>query len=171
MIPNENEKIKKHMLSSEQVFITDEPTQVVTVLSSSVAVCLYDIENGRGGIVNYSIPIWNGIGFKTARYGNIAIEKLIEKFLYPENNPQNLNINKEKIIAKIAGGSVLKQEANIDVSEDDSIGHKNVSVAFNTLQKHNIHIAGSDIGGHVVRYVSFNTHTGTISVKYNFKNK
>jgi chemotaxis protein CheD len=163
-------KLPRHMLVQEQIFIPDEPMEVVTMLGTSVAVCLYDIENARGGITHFSLPIWNGIGFKSAKYGNIAIEKLINQFLNPKNS--ELKIDKTKIIAKITGGSSVKSKSLVSYQNnknEETVGHRNVSVAFSILKKHNIQISGSDIGGHVVRHISFNTLTGTVSVKHNFK--
>ena len=44
-------------------------------------VCLYDPVIRVGGINHYMLPLWNGQGLASPKYGNIAIEKLLEKMI------------------------------------------------------------------------------------------
>ena len=70
---------------------------VHTILGSCVAVCLYDKVLNIGGINHYMLPLWNGEGLSTPKYGNVAIDKLIDKMLANGSR-------KEHLVAKIFGG-------------------------------------------------------------------
>ncbi|MBF0165687.1 MAG: chemotaxis protein CheD, partial [Magnetococcales bacterium] len=51
---------------------------ITTVLGSCIAVCLWDRMRKEGGMNHYKLPLWNGDGLPSPKYGNIAIAKLIE---------------------------------------------------------------------------------------------
>ena len=67
----------KHFLYPGAIYISPEPTLITTILGSCVAICLYDPILQIGGMNHYMLPLWNGQGLASPRYGNIAIEKLI----------------------------------------------------------------------------------------------
>ena len=64
-----------------QLVVATQPMQVTTILGSCVAVCLWDPPLGIGGTNHYLLPV----GLKTSstglRYGNVAIEELLERML------------------------------------------------------------------------------------------
>ena len=133
----------------------NEPTQVITILGSCIAVCLWDPVLKIGGINHYMLPLWNGHGLASPRYGNIAIDKLITKMI-------SLGSNKNNLKAKVfGGGEVLKTETS-----GFNIGTRNIELAENLLREKNIPIISSSTGGKFGRKILFNTETGEVRMKY-----
>jgi len=69
----------RHFLFPSALFAEKNPHRITTVLGSCVAVCLYDPLTRQGGINHFMLPFWNGSGLASPRYGNIAIEALIDR--------------------------------------------------------------------------------------------
>lgn len=144
-----------HFLNPSKIFVSRQAYEVITVLGSCVAVCLYDRKQMIGGINHYMLPFWNGNELPSPKYGNIAIEKLIDKML-------NYGANKNDLIAKVFGGSGV-----IEVSHEMfRIGQKNLDVAFQTLERENIPVIRHSTGGQTGRKILFRTETGEVRMKY-----
>lgn len=147
-------EFKKHYLYPGALIASSTPHQVTTVLGTCVAVCLWDDALKIGGINHYLLPLWNGEGLASPRYGNIAIDKLIERML--ENGSMVQNIK-----AKIFGGKS-------DDTKDSvyNIGQRNSDFAEEYLSDLNIPIVSKSIGGNKGRKILYNTHTGEVLMKY-----
>ncbi len=146
---------EKHYLFPSSVYASLTPTQVTTVLGSCVSVCIIDIIKNIGGINHYMLPLWNGSGLASPKYGNIAIDKLIEKM-------QILGSKKENLRAKVfGGGNVL--ESNINFF---NVGERNHTLAIEMLEKAGIPIIARSIGGEKGRKLIFNTYTGEVMLKF-----
>lgn len=102
---------------------------------------------------HYLMPSWNGDGTPSAKFGNIAIEKLIEKMIA-------LGADRTNLIAKVFGGAW-----QIKKMEIFGIGSRNVEVAFQVLSENAIPVVASQVGGECGRIVLFNTNTGNALVK------
>lgn len=124
-----------------------------TVLGSCISTCVWDKKLRYGGINHYLLPYWNGEGLSTPKYGNIAIEKLIEKMLI-------LGSSKKNLVAKIFGGMDQYSPSVY------SVGSRNSQLAVELLIEKNIHIAATDTGGRHGRKITFNSETGRVNVRY-----
>jgi chemotaxis protein CheD len=133
------------------MFASAQPAEVTTILGSCVAVCLWDRYLGIGGINHYMLPTWNGMELASPKYGNIAIERLVEKML-------QLGCKKNNLVAKVFGGGEVITVA----SSTMHIGERNIMVAEDMLQERNIPIIGRSTGGKNGRKIIFNTHTGEV---------
>ncbi len=143
-----------HYLRPGNIFAHREEYTVTTVLGSCVAVCLWDPKTGIGGINHYMLPLWNGDGLASPRYGNIAIAKLIEKML-------DLGADRDRLRAKVfGGGDVLKVTSSFM-----NIGARNVVLAQDLLRDERIPIISADTGGQHGRKLLFNTRTGVALIK------
>ena len=91
---------KSHFLYPSAIFASPEPYVIKTILGSCVAVCFWDRVLKIGGMCHYMLPFWNGEGLASPKYGNIAIEKLLEK-MYA------LGSNRFNIVAKVFGGGEI----------------------------------------------------------------
>ncbi len=131
------------------------PTTVHTILGSCVAVCLYDPILKMGGINHFMLPFWNGQGLASPKYGNIAIEKLINKLI--QNGAQ-----KKNLIAKLFGGGEVIQTS----SAHFNIGKRNILVAQELLEEQKIPIKAQSTGGKLGRKIIFNTLTGEVIQRY-----
>jgi chemotaxis protein CheD len=91
------DQISTHFLYPSALFASRERHKVSTILGSCVAVCLYDPIAQIGGINHFMLPFWNGQGLASPKYGNIAIERLVEKMI-------SLGCKKNNLKAKVFGG-------------------------------------------------------------------
>jgi len=145
----------RHFLYPSTMFASQQPAEVTTILGSCVAVCLWDKYLGIGGINHYMLPTWNGMELASPKYGNIAIERLIERMM-------QLGCPKNNLVAKIFGGGEV-----ISVSSSGMhIGERNIMVAEEMLSAKNIPIIGRSTGGNNGRKIIFNTHTGEVLQGY-----
>jgi chemotaxis protein CheD len=145
---------KSHFLYPSTLFASQEPYIVNTILGSCVSVCLYDPTTQTGGINHYMLPFWNGDGLASPKFGNIAIEKLLEKML-------GFGCKKNNIIAKVfGGGEVIETQIT-----QFHIGERNISVAQQVLKELKINITGQSLGGKNGRKIQFNTQTGAVLQK------
>ncbi|HSA03967.1 MAG TPA: chemotaxis protein CheD [Tenuifilaceae bacterium] len=149
------EELKQHYLYPAALFADKEPHVVNTILGSCVAVCLYDPKTKRGGINHYMLPLWNGQGLASPKYGNIAIERLIERMIA-------LGSSKADLQAKVFGGGEVI-ETNI---ANFQIGDRNIKIALELLGEHKIPIVAKSLGGKLGRKIEFVTHTGEVRQKY-----
>ncbi|TVQ14702.1 MAG: chemotaxis protein CheD [Bacteroidetes bacterium] len=147
-------ELKTHFLYPSTLFFSREPYIVNTILGSCVSLCLYDPINRSGGINHYMLPFWNGEGLASPKYGNIAIEKLLEKMLQSGSKKNNL-------IAKVFGGGEV---IDTQISQFH-IGERNIEVAQRVLKDLNIRISGQSLGGKNGRKIQFNTETGAVLQK------
>ena len=75
----ETDLLRRHYLYPGTLFVHRQPHRITTVLGSCVSVCLWNQTARLGGINHYLLPLWNGEGLQTPKYGNIAIVKLIDQ--------------------------------------------------------------------------------------------
>ena len=137
------------------LFAHHEEYTVLTVLGSCVSVCLCDPKKRIGGINHYMLPLWNGEGLASPRFGNIAILKLIEKMLEAGADRKNLQ-------AKVfGGGDMLKTTSALM-----NIGRRNIVLAQDMLRDERIPIISEDTGGKHGRKLLFNTQTGVVLMKH-----
>lgn len=152
--PDAKNRAGTHYLFPGHIFAHHEPHMVTTVLGSCISITMYDAIKRVGGINHYMMPLWNGEGLPTPKFGNIAIKRLIEKMIL-------LGADKRNIKAKVVGGSSLygRSRGLLD------IGGRNIVVAQDCLAEEGIPIISSDVGGERGRRVLFFTETGIVRVK------
>ena len=144
-----------HFLYPASLFASKTPHMVTTILGSCVAVCLYDPMLKIGGINHYMLPLWNGQGLASPKYGNIAIERLVEKML-------SLGCLKTNLQAKIFGGGEVIQTSVTQFN----IGARNIKLALEMLEELKIPVIGQSIGGKLGRKILYNTETFEIKQKF-----
>lgn len=143
-----------HYLYPGMMFAKNGQYIITTILGSCVSICLWDPILRIGGMNHYLLPLWNGEGLPTPRYGNVAIAMLIEKMI-------SLGSRRDTIKAKIFGGaSVLENVGGLL-----EVGSRNISLAEETLETENIGVLGYDVGGTVGRKIIFFTESGDVFVK------
>ncbi|MBF0097296.1 MAG: chemotaxis protein CheD [Magnetococcales bacterium] len=144
----------KPFLLPGALFAKDGDYIITTVLGSCIAVCLWDPRLHRGGMNHYKLPLWNGDGLPSPKFGNIAIVKLIEHML-------EMGCNQRELKAKVFGGGAVLQSSSGFLN----VGQRNIEVAQEFLGQANIPIIASDMGGEVSRKIIFNTQDGAILLK------
>jgi chemotaxis protein CheD len=98
------------------------------------------------------LPFWNGEGLASVKYGNIAIEKLIDDMV-------RSGADRSRLYAKIFGG------AN-QVNSSIRVGDRNIEIAKKILLEEKINIVAESVGGTLGRKIIFNTYTGEVKMKF-----
>lgn len=147
-------RLENYFCYPAEVFVSDKPREIQTILGSCVAICLYDKRLAVGGMNHYLLPMWEGQGLASPKYGNVANEKLIEKMLKTSD--------KADLVAKIFGGAnLMNQKENVY-----RIGERNIRIAEEILTQYRIPVTGSSVGGGYGRKILFNSLTGEVLVKH-----
>lgn len=141
-------------LYASSLIVSNKPTLVKTVLGSCVSVCLFDKENGVGGINHFMLPYWQGNELASPKFGNVAMKKLVEKAIC-------LGADMKYLKAKIFGGAEVLNYQNCHYK----IGNKNIEIAKSFLRESEIPIVSSDTGGNYGRKITFNTESGEVFSK------
>jgi len=147
---------KSYYLYPGGLFAAPEPHRVTTVLGSCVAVCLWDPLRRIGGINHYLLPLWNGEGLPTPRYGNIAIDALLERML-------TLGAARSGLQAKVFGGAAMWENSNGLLA----VGERNIALARRQLERQGIPVVAADVGGDSGRKIIFETATGSVLLRRN----
>jgi chemotaxis protein CheD len=151
---------RKYFLTQSMIFLSLEECLINTILGSCISVCLWDPYTETGGMNHYMLPLWNGEGLPTPRYGNIAIPRLVEKMIH-------LGCRKKNLRAKVFGGADVLIHAK---DGDISIGSRNIILAEDILCEERIPIISLDVGGKYSRKIQFNSRTGKVMLE-RFKSK
>lgn len=149
------EQFSQHFLYPSTLFASKEPYVVKTILGSCVAICLWDPVNQIGGINHYMLPSWNGNDLASPKYGNIAIDKLLERM-------GQLGARRENLKAKIFGGGELIESG----ANGTLIGERNIRVARLILEEKKIPVIASSTGGRKGRKILFFTDSGEVRHKF-----
>jgi len=135
-----------------RIHASAEPVAVTTILGSCVAVCLWDPTTKIGGINHFVLPQHVSNGESSPRFGNIAMEWLVEQLTSRGCRVRNLT-------AKVFGGaSVLSNMAR-------NIGQDNVTLALAHLAELGITVVAQDVGGKRGRKLVFHTDDGNAWVQ------
>lgn len=146
--------MSEHYLYPGMLFAEPEPHRVTTVLGSCIAVCLFDPVRRVGGINHYMLPLWNGEGLPTPRYGCVAIDLLV-------NRLQSFGCLTSRLQAKLFGGAAMWDNGTSLMS----VGERNIDIAWRMLERYNIPVVAHDTGGGVSRKIIFYTATGEILLR------
>lgn len=145
---------KSHYLFPGELFAQREPHLVSTVLGSCISVCFWDPVAGVGGINHFLLPLWNGEGLPTPKYGNVAIPRLWEKMI-------SLGCSPARIQAKVFGGSAMWNATEGLLA----VGVRNIELADHMLREMGVPVISKDVGGTQSRKIIFNTADGAVMLR------
>ncbi len=141
-----------------QYFVTMRDEAIYTTLGSCISACIRDRMSGIGGMNHFMLPLSKEeISLKagdisaSARYGNYAMEHLINVILKNGGKRQNLE-------AKIFGGGRI-------ITNMTDVGRRNIDFARDYLKTEGIEIASQDVGDIFPRMVVYFPKTGKVKVK------
>ncbi len=147
--------LRSFYLHPGQLFVATEPTAVTTILGSCVAVCIWQPALGIGGINHYLLPMGSRTASAGARYGNIAIEQLLDRL-------ERAGTHRTFLQAKVFGGACVLDAMR---GRENHLGAKNVEVARTVLAEAGIPVISSHVGGGRGRKLVFFPHDGSALVK------
>ena len=143
-----------------EYYVTVHGEMISTVLGSCVSACIRDKILGIGGMNHFMLPIdtnykhstWKDSPVDTAaRYGNVAMERLINAILSHGGRRENLEI-------KMFGGGRL-----LNITMD--VGKDNIDFVRHYLHKEQLKIDSEDLGGEYPRKVMYFPVSGRAMVK------
>lgn len=143
-----------------EYFVCKDTRMIVTVLGSCVAACIRDKELKIGGMNHFMLPQAGRYAHHrvavvddsdAARYGNVAMERLVNDILKMGGRRKNLT-------AKIFGGGRITN-ATVDIGGD------NINFVYDYLGLEGITILSEDVGGTLPRKVYYIPETDDVFIK------
>jgi chemotaxis protein CheD len=141
-------------------YVTRHDEAIFTVLGSCVSACVRERRLSIGGMNHFMLPldrsngesVWsmNDVSAAT-RYGNVAMERLVNDILKLGGQRENLEFK------VIGGGKVL------DVQLD--VGARNAQFVRDYLRAEGYAISGEDLGDRFARKLYYSPVTGKVRVK------
>ncbi len=143
-----------------EFYVTKHNEAIVTVLGSCVSACIRDKDIQIGGMNHFMLPggkednrvMLDKVG-NAARYGNFAMEQLINTILSHGGKRENLEVK------LFGGGKVLNGMDQID------IGDKNVSFIRGYIILEGLKVLAQDLGDVYPRKVMYFPRTGKVWLK------
>ena len=144
-----------------QFYVSVAGEMIVTVLGSCISACVRDRYNGVGGMNHFMLPVQRenmeagvlSALSESARYGNWAMEYLINEVLKNGGEKRNLEVK------VFGGGKVLESMSQID------IGRKNIDFVRHFITSEKLSLAAEDVGGLYPRKVLYFSDTGSVKVR------
>jgi chemotaxis protein CheD len=134
-------------------YITPRADEViVTVLGSCVSACIRDVKTGIGGMNHFMLASdaagqW-GSDSKSTRYGNFAMEKLINELI-------KAGCPRERMEIKVFGGGNVTDTRN-------QIGTQNAEFVLRYLEDEGLPCCAHDLGGPYPRRIQYFPATGRV---------
>ncbi len=153
-----NNKYAAKILPGE-VYVTTEDEVITTVLGSCVSACVRDPIFKVGGMNHFMLPLssgngsWETDGGLSTRYGNYAMELLINEILKHGGSRKNLQV---KIFG---GGKVLANSVNINV------GERNIQFVEEYIRLEGLELVAEDVGDIYPRKIIFHPYSGVVRMK------
>lgn len=140
-----------------EYYITSKPDEtIVTILGSCVAACIRDPVSGIGGMNHFMLPQdkvgnWGG-DLKSTRYGNFAMEKLLNELI-------KAGCVRERLEIKVFGGGNVTDTTN-------EVGTDNSEFVLRYLKAEGLRCAAQDLKGNYPRRIHYTPATGKVVRKF-----
>lgn len=144
-----------------EYYVSVQDEVITTVLGSCISACVRDVKFGIGGMNHFMLPEmhdqsdnWSelGVGFAT-RYGNVAMEHLVNAILKQGGMRKNLEVK------VFGGGDVMG-----GISKG-TVGAKNIRFVTAYIEQERLKLVGEDMGDLFPRKVMYYPQTGKAFVK------
>lgn len=140
-------------LHAGDLVVANSPTAIVTILGSCVSVCLWDAEAGVGGMNHYLLP-FHVEREKSARFGSVAIPRLVEEVVIAGADPRRLQ-------AKVFGGASVIGA----FTKGRRLGDENARLALESLLAIGVPVIEQDLGGTRGRKLVFHSDDGAAWIR------
>ncbi|BDU22812.1 chemoreceptor glutamine deamidase CheD [Dyella sp. GSA-30] len=141
-----------------EYYVSDQDEMISTVLGSCVSACIRDRQRQIGGMNHFMLPepvgdrdSWSSTVSRAARYGNDAMEQLINRILKAGGHRNDLEV---KIFG---GGRVLAQMTDI--------GRRNIAFVRRYIETEKLNLVAEDVGDVHPRQVQYFPQTGRVRVR------
>ena len=155
----ENTIIAAKILPGEY-YVTNGDEMITTVLGSCVSACIRDVVTGIGGMNHFMLPQTSHerltsrdekVVGKSTRYGNYAMEHLINIILQYGGKRKNLEVK------LFGGGKILPTLGDV--------GAENIKFVLDYIDTEALKLVSHDLGDIYPRKVNFFPHTGKVRMK------
>ncbi len=141
-----------------EYYVTSGDEMIVTVLGSCISACIRDNVTGLGGMNHFMLP-QSGANFQAggvdvgeaARYGNYAMEHMINDILKHGGRRENLEV-------KITGGGKILRNMT-------DVGLKNITFVKHYIWTEGLSLLNEDVGDIYPRKVQYFPQSGRLRVK------
>jgi chemotaxis protein CheD len=143
-----------------EYYVTKNNEGVSTTLGSCISACIRDRVSGIGGMNHFMLPAnlkaepdaWTVTGLgSAARYGNYAMEHLINGIMRNGGRRENLEV-------KIFGGGRIMEKMT-------DIGLRNITFVREYLKAEGLQVVAEDVGDVFPRMVIYFPQSGRVKVK------
>ena len=141
-----------------EYYVTINDEGVYTTLGSCISACIRDRVTGVGGMNHFMLPAsadadgWRSTSLSAAtRYGNFAMEHLINVILKNGGQRQNLEV-------KLFGGGRILQNMT-------DVGMRNIIFVRDYIETEGLRVVAEDVGDIYPRMVVYFPATGKVRVK------
>jgi len=141
-----------------EYYVTLHDEAVYTTLGSCISACIRDRVTSIGGMNHFMLPAsadadgWKSTSLSAAtRYGNFAMEHLINAILKNGGKRQNLEV-------KIFGGGRI-------LANMTDVGMRNIEFAHDYIKTEGLRVVAEDVGSIHPRMVVYFPATGEVKVK------
>ena len=155
----ENQIIAAKLMPGDY-YVTTCDEMITTVLGSCVSACIRDIESGIGGMNHFMLPETSqnrlnahdeAVVGNALRYGNYAMEHLINTILHHGGKRKNLEVK------LFGGGKIIASLGNV--------GERNVKFVLDYVDTEALKLISQDLGDIYPRKVNFFPRTGRVRMK------
>ncbi|MBF0516480.1 MAG: chemotaxis protein CheD [Nitrospirae bacterium] len=147
-------------LKPGEVYVTEKPALVKTVLGSCVSVTMFDSARCVGAMCHGMLPDCGGKGCgdcpEKLKYVTCSVKYILDKIQVKGADAGRLQVK------LFGGGEVLSSRAN---DWKASVGRQNIEAALSILEDLGLRPLTSDLGGDRGRKIFFNTQTGEVLLK------
>lgn len=143
-----------------EFYVTKNNEGIYTTLGSCISACIRDRVANIGGMNHFMLPstdgspsnAWKAAGTTAAtRYGNYAMEHLINEILRNGGRRENLEV-------KIFGGGQILENMT-------DVGQRNIAFARDYIKTEGLSVAAEDVGAIYPRMVVYFPATGRVKVR------
>ena len=157
---DDEHKVFAARLLPGEYYVTRHGEMVTTVLGSCVSACVRDARLQIGGMNHFMLPLdgsqgtsaWGAAASAATRYGNVAMERLINDIL-------KLGGRREDLEMKLVGGGRVLAEMTTD------IGARNIQFVRDYVRDEGFKVLGEDLGDVFARKVVYFPDSGRIRVR------
>ncbi|MCW8878781.1 MAG: chemoreceptor glutamine deamidase CheD [Kangiellaceae bacterium] len=139
-----------------EFYVTSHNEVITTVLGSCISACIRDKKVKIGGMNHFMLPMQSDNNCSAelstaARYGNFAMEQMINDILRNGGSRDNLEV---KIFG---GGKVMKGMTNV--------GKRNINFVREYIEIEGYNLVAEDVGGMYPRKVMYFPLNGKVMIK------
>ncbi|MBX2809460.1 MAG: chemoreceptor glutamine deamidase CheD [Cellvibrionaceae bacterium] len=143
-----------------EYYYTNSKEFISTTLGSCVSACIWDETNKIGGMNHFMLPLteknsvditWGSLPTEATRYGNYAMEYLINEMIKHGADRKNFKL-------KVFGGGKI-------IAGLGDIGQRNIDFVLHYAQEEKLTIISKDLGDSYPRKILFDPQTGRAWMK------